>query len=77
VVYNATQMLRICNHSGCHTLTMGVRCVMHEPVVDTGPFPRGRPFGNGRLVTDPPVGNGVAESEHGGLSAHAAQSVKR
>jgi hypothetical protein len=38
-------MLRICDHSGCGALTLGRFCVLHEPPVESGRFPRGRPFG--------------------------------
>jgi hypothetical protein len=37
-------MLRICDHPGCRTLTLGAFCIHHEPPVLIERFPRGRPF---------------------------------
>jgi hypothetical protein len=37
-------MLRICDHPGCSTFTLGGYCPAHEPPPAAEWFPRGRPF---------------------------------
>jgi hypothetical protein len=41
-------MLRECAHVGCRVLTLGLRCITHEPPV-TRAFPRGRLFSSTTL----------------------------
>jgi hypothetical protein len=43
-------MLRICEHPGCETRTLGTLCVVHEPARTPRRFPRGRPYPLGRQL---------------------------
>jgi hypothetical protein len=67
-------MLRICDHPGCTTFTLGSHCPAHEPPLTPERFPRGRPFPRRRARLPAGLGAAGAGPDPGGAPPVSAVS---